>query len=93
MFISALRTRTATNGAQPLLTYYDGAADTRTELSGATFSNWVDKTANLIADLGHEDGEPIDVLLASTQMGRSVTVNMDEAAVRQVAHAIREALS
>lgn len=74
MFISALRTRTATNGAQPLLTYYDGAADTRTELSGATFSNWVDKTANLIADLGHEDGEPIDVLLASTHPGHWVTL-------------------
>lgn len=72
MFISALRSRLGTLGAQPLLTYYD--AEARIELSAVTFANWVDKTANLIADLGHEDGEPIDVALAETHPGHWVTL-------------------
>jgi len=74
MFIAALANRVATSGARPLLTHYDGAADTRTELSARTFANWVDKTANLIADLGHEDGEPIDVTLAGSHPGHWVTL-------------------
>ncbi len=73
MLIPALRRRAAESGAGPLLTYYDGVADTRTELSVVTFANWVDKTANLIVDLGHEDGEPIDLALAATHPGHWVT--------------------
>lgn len=70
MFTPALRQRSLSpTKAQPLITYYDGVADTRTELSAVTFANWVDKTANLIADLGHEDGEPIDIAVASTHPG------------------------
>ena len=36
--------------ARPLLTFYDDATDERTELSVATFANWVAKTANLLRD-------------------------------------------
>ncbi|SHJ15109.1 TIGR03089 family protein [Tessaracoccus bendigoensis DSM 12906] len=74
MLIAALTRRVASSGTRPLLTYYDGAADTRTELSATTFANWVDKTANLIADLGHEDGDPIDIALATTHPGHWVAL-------------------
>jgi uncharacterized protein (TIGR03089 family) len=36
--------------ARPLLTYYDDATGERTELSVATFANWVAKSANLFRD-------------------------------------------
>lgn len=74
MLISALRRRVARQGSQPLLTYYDGHDGSRIELSAVTFANWVDKTANLIADLGHDDGEPIDVALAETHPAHWVTL-------------------
>lgn len=74
MLISALQRRVAHQGAQPLITYYDGADGSRIELSAITFANWVDKTANLIADLGHEDGEPIDLALAHSHPGHWVTL-------------------
>jgi uncharacterized protein (TIGR03089 family) len=38
----------ATDPARPLLTWYSPAE--RTELSGATLANWVNKTANLLVD-------------------------------------------
>lgn len=72
MLISALQKRVATHGPQPFITYYDG--DSRIELSAITFANWVDKTANLIADLGHDDGEPLDLALARTHPGHWVTL-------------------
>ncbi|MFT3887343.1 MAG: TIGR03089 family protein [Arachnia sp.] len=73
MFTRSLARRVARRGAQPLLTHY--AADGgRTELSAVTFANWVDKTANLIVDLGHEDGEPIDVALAEAHPAHWVTL-------------------
>lgn len=74
MFTSSLRHRISVAGTQPLLTHYDGVGDSRTELSGATFANWVDKTANLIADLGHEDGEPVDVVLAASHPAHWVSL-------------------
>ena len=74
MLIDALRRRVARQGAQPLLTYYDGRDGSRIELSALTFANWVDKTANLIVDLGHEDGEPIDIALAATHPAHWVTL-------------------
>lgn len=40
----------AADPARPLLTWYDDATGERTELSGATLSNWVAKTANLLTD-------------------------------------------
>ncbi|GAA4899075.1 TIGR03089 family protein [Tessaracoccus lubricantis] len=74
MLISALHKRVSRLGAQPLITYYDGEEGSRIELSAVTFANWVDKTANLIADLGHDDGEPIDIALASSHPGHWVTL-------------------
>lgn len=72
--INALQRRVATRGAQPFLTYYDAADGSRIELSAVTFANWVDKTANMIVDLGLDDGEPIDVALAETHPGHWVTL-------------------
>lgn len=72
MLISALQRRVSRSGARPLLTYYEPGV--RTELSAVTFANWVDKTANLISELGHEDGEPIDIALAETHPGHWVTL-------------------
>ncbi|MHA6524317.1 TIGR03089 family protein [Tessaracoccus sp. G1721] len=74
MLIDALRRRVARQGAQPLLTYYDTLDGSRIELSAVTFANWVDKTANLIEDLGHEDGEPVDIALAETHPAHWVTL-------------------
>ncbi len=48
----ALQRRARSSGAEPLLTHYDLAGGGRTELSVATFANWVNKTANLIEDVG-----------------------------------------
>src|SRR5690349_24075703 len=43
---------------QPLITFYDDATGERTELSGATLTNWVAKTANLLVDgLGLAPGD------------------------------------
>ena len=33
-----------------MITYYDLASGERTELSGVSFANWVDKTSNLLVD-------------------------------------------
>lgn len=50
--------------AGPLLTFYDDGTGERTELSAATLSNWVAKTANLLRDdLDVAVGEPATVLL------------------------------
>src|SRR4051795_3315770 len=40
----------AADAARPLITFYDDATGERIELSGATFANWVAKTANLLRD-------------------------------------------
>lgn len=48
--------------ARALLTYYDDATGERTELSVATFGNWVAKTANLCRDdLGLEVGATVAI--------------------------------
>lgn len=50
--------------AKPLITFYDDATGERIELSGATFGNWVAKTANLLRDeCDVEPGAPVAVLL------------------------------
>lgn len=43
--------RVASNGSGPLLTWYDLDRGFRTELSGRTFANWVDKSANLLVSM------------------------------------------
>lgn len=59
-----LAARLAADPAGPLVTFYDDASGERTELSAATFANWVAKTANLLVDgLGLGAGERAVVAL------------------------------
>lgn len=74
MFIDSLVERVRRDGSSPLITHYDAAADSRIELSALTFANWVDKTANLIVDLGHGDGDPIDLPIVLTHPGHWVSL-------------------
>lgn len=49
---------------RPLLTFYDDATGERTELSRATFENWVAKTANLLleeCEVGHGDDVAVEL--------------------------------
>ncbi|MGI8576055.1 MAG: TIGR03089 family protein [Egibacteraceae bacterium] len=56
--------RLAEEGSQPWLTYLDDATGERTELSHATFDNWVAKTANmLVEDAEVDHGNPVLVAL------------------------------
>jgi len=51
--------------ARPLLTFYDDATGERTELSVATFANWVAKSANLLRDdLDAQPGGTLALALA-----------------------------
>ena len=62
-------------GASPLLTYYDLATGERTELSGISVANWVDKTSNLLADeLGAGPGYRVELALAERSPGHWVTL-------------------
>lgn len=59
-----LRAAASADPARPLLTSYDDASGERTELSGATYDNWLAKTANLLVDgLGAQPGERVALLL------------------------------
>ena len=50
--------------SRPFVTAYDGPVGGRVELSGATFDNWVAKTANMLADgLGTVPGERVALAL------------------------------
>jgi uncharacterized protein (TIGR03089 family) len=49
-FSDVLARRLRTDAAGPLVTFYDDATGERVELSGATYSNWVNKTAGLARD-------------------------------------------
>lgn len=49
-FPQLLATLLAGGGSRPLVTAYDDATGERTELSVATYANWVAKTANLLVD-------------------------------------------
>jgi uncharacterized protein (TIGR03089 family) len=94
-----LAARRRARGSEPLLTYYDLDTGERTELSGTTFGNWVDKTANLLLDADVEPGDPVDLALvvdhpghwvalvwcaAAWQVGAVVTPGDPDAAVRVV---------
>jgi len=58
--LAALRS----DAARPLITLYDDSTGERTELSVATFANWVAKTANLLRDeLGVGPGDDVALLL------------------------------
>ena len=72
---SLLRERSARLGHQPLLTYYDDRSGERTELSYATFDNWVSKSANLlVGDLGLRPGQVVSIAADDHWTGWVVTV-------------------
>lgn len=71
--LAALQRRARTEGAEPLLTHYDLAGGGRTELSVATFANWVNKTANLIEDVGADAGQ-VGLPLATSRPGHWMTL-------------------
>ncbi|MBL7496821.1 TIGR03089 family protein [Frankia sp. CNm7] len=89
---AALAARLRTDGASPMVTFYDDATGERVELSGATLDNWVAKTANLLVDtlgLGPGDRVGVDlpahwltvvVLLAAWSAGLDVLVGTEAAA-------------
>lgn len=57
-------------GHQPFLTYYDDRSGERTELSYATFDNWVSKTANLLVEeVGAAPGSTLSVGVADHWVG------------------------
>lgn len=69
-----LRRRTATAGADPLVTYYDLGTGERTELSAVTVTNWVAKTCHLLSDdHGLDLGDVVLLDLARTHPGHWVT--------------------
>ena len=69
-----LRRRGGSNGSAPLLTYYDLNSGERTELSTTSFSNWVDKTSNLLVDeLSVQPGEAISMPLVVEAPGHWLT--------------------
>ncbi|HEY5785599.1 MAG TPA: TIGR03089 family protein [Microlunatus sp.] len=73
-----LRRRTATAGADPLVTYYDLGTGERTELSAVTVTNWVAKTSNLLADeYGLDLGDLVLLDVARTHPGHWVTVCLE----------------
>jgi uncharacterized protein (TIGR03089 family) len=69
-----LRQRVRLDGSAPLLTYYDLGSGERVELSAVSFSNWLDKTSNLLVDeLAAEPGQVIDMPLAMEAPGHWLT--------------------
>jgi len=69
-----LRRRVRANGSTPLLTYYDLDSGERTELSAISFSNWVDKTSNLLVDeVAVTEGDVIFMPLAVEAPGHWLT--------------------
>jgi uncharacterized protein (TIGR03089 family) len=71
--VAALGRRSGRDGARPLITYYDLGAGARTELSGRTFANWVDKTYHLLSELDVRPGDVVALPLAVTDPGHWVT--------------------
>ena len=69
-----LRRRVRLDGSAPLLTYYDLDSGERVELSAVSFSNWVDKTSNLLVEeLAAEPGQLISMPLAIEAPGHWLT--------------------
>ena len=69
-----LRQRLSPAGSAPLLTCYDVESGARTELSATSFSNWVDKTSNLLQDdVGVGEGDVISMPLAVEAPGHWLT--------------------
>ena len=69
-----LRQRVRTNGSAPLFTFYDLGSGARTELSATSFSNWVDKTSNLLVEeVAVNQGDVISMPLAVEAPGHWLT--------------------
>ena len=69
-----LRQRVANDGSAPLLSYYNIGSGERVELSAISFSNWVDKTSNLLVDeLAATEGDVISMPLAVEAPGHWLT--------------------
>lgn len=78
-----LRRRTSAAGGDPLITYYDLRLGERTELSGVTVSNWVDKTCNLLTDEYELDlGDIVLLDVARSHPGHWVTACLELACWR-----------
>jgi uncharacterized protein (TIGR03089 family) len=74
LLVERLRQRVRLSGSTPLLTYYDLDSGERTELSATSFSNWVDKTSNLLVDeLVVSEGDVINMPLAIEAPGHWLT--------------------
>jgi uncharacterized protein (TIGR03089 family) len=71
--VAALGRRSRRDGARGLITYYDLGSGARTELSGRTFANWVDKTYRLFVELDVQPGDEVALPLATTHPGHWVT--------------------
>jgi len=71
--VAALVKRARRDGDRPLITYYDLATGARTELSGRTFANWVDKTYHLLVELDVQPSETVALPLAVDHPGHWVT--------------------
>ena len=72
--VAALGRRAHRDGARPLITYYDLATGARTELSGRTFANWVDKTYHLLVECDVQPGDEVSMPLAADHPGHWVTL-------------------
>jgi uncharacterized protein (TIGR03089 family) len=69
-----LRQRVRVNGSAPLFTFYDLDSGARTELSATSFSNWVDKTSNLLVEeVAVDEGDVISMPLAVEAPGHWLT--------------------
>nr|WP_275588507.1 TIGR03089 family protein [Microlunatus panaciterrae] len=70
-----MRARARTAGPDPLITYYDLGSGERTELSGVSFLNWVDKTSNwLLDEYTLDPGDVVRMALADAHPGHWVTL-------------------
>jgi uncharacterized protein (TIGR03089 family) len=69
-FTAVLARQVAAEPGRPLVTFYDHASGERTELSVATYANWVAKTASLLVDeLDLERGQVLRVDLPTHWLG------------------------
>ena len=69
-FRDLLAARLRSRPGDPLVTFYDDVTGERTELSVATYANWVAKTASLLVDeLGLDRGDRLLVDLPAHWLG------------------------
>lgn len=78
--LDALRRRLRTSAASPFLTYYDLDTGERTELSLASYANWVNKATNLIGACDAADGGSVLAPLALDHPGHWLSLILPLAA-------------